>query len=954
MTLPSGTVTFLFTDIEESTRLWDAFPDDMRRALALHDDLVAGSVADHGGTVVKNTGDGIFAAFDSPLAAVSAATAAAMSLSTADWPSVVGALGVRMALHTATIQPSDDDYHGSEVNRVARIEAAAHGGQVLLSDTTHALVARSLPDGLTTEPLGTHLLKGLTTPERIHQVVIPGLPSSFPPLRTLTTTTATLPEFTTPFIGRASEIESLAGSVNDPKHHIVTLVGHGGAGKTRLAVEVARRCAEERQVVAHFVSLVPVSTVDGMVKTIADSLDFTIDFHLLSAWFTEKRQVLDRLAMHPMVLVLDNFEHLLDDAGFVQELVTEAPNTTVIVTSRERLGLQSEWIHEVEGLSPDDQDAAALLIDRSRQAGATLDENDPDIGRVCSLVGGLPLGIELAAAWTPMLSLGEIATEISRNVGFLEATARDVPERHRSLRAVFDYSWNLLEDQGKEALASLGVFPSSFTREAASTVAGTTLPVLFDLLRKSLIQRSGVDRFDLHPLVRDFALAKLGGQRAALEEQHARHYAEFLIARSPELEGSSNQVAVRDEVAAEWDHVRSAAEWFHRHSDTDECLPIVDALMFFLFLYSWTDGADVFARLAQIRADRSAVAKPLDDAAYLYAKLYEFQFLLNFSEPAPIEEELRLLLPACEKVGGRALVGCLTLLGTAACIAGDIAGALEWFDGAESLDVKRDNLLDAILPAWHGWAKILDGDIEGGQAIFAAADERLQTNGHQLGRAYLLSKLGVAADEAGDHLAAADYHGQAQDVFVKFNDPSGQGYALSRLSWTWFSQGDYELSIRYALEGLEHFESVNHRWGTVISRCRAALPEIELGRIDSALERLYEALDMAERAGMREATFYALTGIGRAWAAAGRDDDASLLLSFCDRDDSPYKAFAAPKLEAVSQRLGTAFVPIRERADSMDLNGAVRFARKQRHRDPQRSRHSSDPLGASPDRRQRP
>ena len=189
----------------------------------------------------------------------------------------------------------------------------------------------------------------------------------------------------------------------------------------------------------------------------------------------------------------------------------------------------------------------------------------------------------------------------------------------------------------------------------------------------------------------------------------------------------------------------------------------------------------------------------------------------------------------------------------------------------------------------------------------------------------------MAADELGDHAAAAEYHGRAQDVFVKFNDPSGQGYALSRLSWTWFSQGDYELSVRYALEALEHFESVNHRWGTVISRCRAALPEIELGRIDSALERLHEALDMAERAGMREATFYALTGIGRAWAAAGRDEDSALLLSFCDRDDSPYQSFVEPKLGTVAERLGdTAIESIRARAAAMDLDEAMRFTRSHR------------------------
>jgi len=213
------------------------------------------------------------------------------------------------------------------------------------------------------------------------------------------------------------------------------------------------------------------------------------------------------------------------------------------------------------------------------------------------------------------------------------------------------------------------------------------------------------------------------------------------------------------------------------------------------------------------------------------------------------------------------------------------------------------------------------------RSVFAAGEAKAREAGAELGRAFLLSKLGVASDELGDHEAAADFHTQADQVFVKFDDISGQAYVASRLSSTAYLQGDYERALRHALDGLEKFESVNHRWGVIISRCRAALAEIELGQIDSALSRLGEALTMAQEAGMREATFYALTGIGRAWAAAGIDEDAALLLSFTVSAKNPYQKFATPALEAVVERLSADELgAIRRRAAELDLEAAVELA----------------------------
>ncbi|MEX1279602.1 MAG: AAA family ATPase, partial [Acidimicrobiia bacterium] len=307
--LPSGTVTFLFTDIEGSTRIWDAFPDEAREALGIHDRIVGEAVTRNGGHLVKHTGDGIFAAFDAAGGAVAAAAQAQAGIASAPWPDVVGTLGVRMAVHTATIEPTEGDYHGSDVNRVARIEASAHGGQVLLSATASALAAHDLPDGCELVDLGHHLLRGLGEPERIHQLSVPGLRAAFPPLRTSSTLETRLPRPTTSFVGRRAELEEVVDLVSGSDTRLVTLLGPGGIGKTRLAIEAARQASERTGVPAHFFSLDGIRSTGDVVKALGDSLGFVFDIHI-SAQIPEQTQLFDRLAAQPLLLVLDNLEHL--------------------------------------------------------------------------------------------------------------------------------------------------------------------------------------------------------------------------------------------------------------------------------------------------------------------------------------------------------------------------------------------------------------------------------------------------------------------------------------------------------------------------------------------------------------------------------------------------------------------------------------------------------------------
>jgi hypothetical protein len=342
-----------------------------------------------------------------------------------------------MGLHTGEPSLTDEGYVGLDVHRGARIAAAGHGGQVLLSQATRALVEAEVRD------LGPHRLKDLSAPERIYQLVIDGLPREFPPLKSLEAGSTSLPAPRTSFVGRADELEAIDRLLADPACRLLTLAGPGGVGKTRLALEAAKRHREGYPHGVHFTPLVSVASAELLAPAIAEAVGFQVDG--AHSGLPAQDQLLDYLSERSTLLVLDNFEHLVDGSGFLTRMVQRAPRVQMLVTSRERLGIQSEWVLDVEGLrlsSNGDrragQDGAfALFVERARQVADfhPTDDDRREAARICRLVDGMPLAIELAAAWVSVISCGEIAREIERNIGFLTTSARDVPDRHRSLRA---------------------------------------------------------------------------------------------------------------------------------------------------------------------------------------------------------------------------------------------------------------------------------------------------------------------------------------------------------------------------------------------------------------------------------------------------------------------------------------------------------------------------------------
>src|SRR5829696_6514211 len=411
--LPTGTVTFLFTDIEGSTKLWERNPEGMRVALTRHDAILRESIERHGGYVFKTVGDAFCAAFPTALDALESALAAQRALSSEEWGEALGSLRVRTALHTGATEERDGDYFGPPVNRVARLLSAGHGGQVLLSLPTQELVRDQLPAGTSLMDLGERRLKDLFRPERIFQLTAPSLPSEFPPLRTLESHPNNLPLQSTPLVGREREVREVAERVRSEEVRLLTLTGPGGTGKTRLGLQAAADVLEEFSDGVFFVALATITEPELVASTIARALGVK-ESGEQSLMESLKNYLKDK----HLLLVLDNFEQVLEGAPLVGELLGACPNLKVLATSRIPLKLYGEQEYPVPPLSlPDPRvmpplevlthyEAVKLFVERARAAKADFEvtnENASAVAEICARLDGLPLAIELAAARTRVL-----------------------------------------------------------------------------------------------------------------------------------------------------------------------------------------------------------------------------------------------------------------------------------------------------------------------------------------------------------------------------------------------------------------------------------------------------------------------------------------------------------------------------------------------------------------------
>jgi predicted ATPase/class 3 adenylate cyclase len=586
--VPTGTVTFLFTDLEVSTRLWEQEPAAMRAALARHDLILREAIEACGGHVVKGRGDGVHAVFATADSAVQAAVDGQLALVVEKW-AVSEPLRVRMGLHSGIAELRDDDYFGSSVNRAARLMGLAHGGQIVVSQATSDLARDDLRDGIELLDLGEHRLRDLSRPERIFQVLHPDLARDFPRLASLASFGGNLPVQLTSFVGRDDDVARIVALLDESS--LVTLTGTGGVGKTRLAVQVAAEVVERFGDGAWLCELAAVDDGETMAQVVAATLGC-----LQRPGLSLAASIVEYVKLRELLVLLDNCEHLLDEASdFAAAVVRSCPRVRVIATSREALDVAGERVVRVRSLEAPQAStsgdelarsaAVRLFTDRAVDAGADTSWDGRQlaaVGEICRRVDGIPLAIELAAARTPSMSPADVAAHLDERFRLLTGKRRGRVERHQTLRATVEWSYQLLDDDERLVFDRLGVFAGTFDAPAAVAVAGDhdlngweIGDAVSNLVGKSMLTPEtgpdGTTRYAMNETLRQFARERLDdrGDTDRRRRAAAEHYATAAHEVGRGIAGPDD-VQWIERLRAELDNIRAAIAWALERDDSAE------------------------------------------------------------------------------------------------------------------------------------------------------------------------------------------------------------------------------------------------------------------------------------------------------------------------------------------------------------------------------------------------
>ena len=827
--LPTGIVTFLFTDIEGSTKLWERQPDAMRHALARHDGLLRAAIGRHGGHVFKTIGDAFCAAFATAPDALAAARDAQQELGAAPWETDAP-LRVRMALYAGAAENRDGDYFGQPLNRTARLLSAGHGGQVLLSLTTQELTRDDLPPTADLVDLGEHRLKDLGRPERIFQLLAPGLARDFPPLRSLNNPSLlnNLPQQISSFIGRADEIaqvETLLG-----KTRLLTLTGMGGTGKTRLALQAAANMLNEEGDGVWLVELAPLADPALVPQAVAQALGIREE-----AGTPMGRTLVQALREKRLLLVLDNCEHVLDAcASLVSDLLRACPQVHVLASSREALGIAGEQTFRVPSLSLPSPtrpqtagevvgyEAVRLFAERACQVQPSFtitDENAPAVVAVCRRLDGIPLALELAAARVRSLAVEEINTRLGSRFRLLTGGPRTALPRQQTLRALIDWSYDLLLAPEKTVLARLSVFAGDWSLESAEAVCAgdeveewEVLDLVTALADKSLLvveQREERMRYRLLETVRQYAADRLlesGGSAAA----RGRHRAHFLGLAEEADAGTRGpeQGAWLDRLETEHDNLRAALDWCREDAEGAEAgLRLAKAMYRFWRVRGYL--AEGRERLAEAVGHPGAREYPLKRASALRFASGLEQVQGNLSTARTLAEEALALFESTEDARGGA--GVLLTLGNVALMQGDLTGAQAYYERG--------------LPLYRRF-------------------------GERDGIARALTNLGVVMQAQGDLTGAVTVCEESLAFFRERGDSESAARVLGSLGEIAYTRGeDAEARMRLE-EALTLFHQIGARNGTLVGYlCLLGAVSLRQGRMAEARTRMAEGLTLAGEIG---------------------------------------------------------------------------------------------------------
>ncbi len=814
VTRPTGTVTFLFTDIEGSTRRWEQQPAAMAAAFAQQETLLRQAIAFHGGYTYKQIGDGFQAAFQTAPAALAAALAAQHALHTADW-GAGGLLQVRMALHTGTTEERADDYVGPLLNRAARLLAAAHGGQVLLTAATYELVRDVLPPQVALRDLGEHRLRDLIRPEHVFQVTAAGWSADFPPLRTLDNRPNNLPRQATALIGREQEVARVVALLRQPAVTLVTLTGPGGTGKTRLGLQVAADLLDDFRDGVWFVELAALTDPDLVASSIAGVL------HIAESAGQPLLQSLEEyLHQKQALLVLDNFEQVLAAAPLVESLLKATSGVKILVTSRVPLALYGEQDYQVPPLSvPDPKhlppleqltqyEAVRLFIERAQAAKtgfAVTNESAPAVAEICVRLDGLPLAIELAAARIRLFPPTALLARLDQRLKILTGGARSMAARHQTLRAAIDWSYHLLTPGEQQLFRRLAVFQGGRTLEALEAVCngagdlGVEVVVGVEaLVSQSLLQvREGLGgeaRFWLLETIHEYAREQLtvSGEEPAVRDYHLTYFRGRAEAAAGQLYGP-NQITWLETLAAEHDNLRAALAW---------------ALL------------DV----------------PQEAGLRLAAAIWPFW-------------ELH----------------------------GHLAEGRQWLERALQQRLEAPPALQARLCSGAGTLAWQQADYAGATDYHARALELYRVIGDQQGVAFALNNIGVQLMDQGEFAKGYPVLAESLHVQRQIADQPGIARTLNNLGLITLYQGDTAEAQRLLAESLVLHRQLQDKGAIAANLDNLGDVALEEGDLTAAQQHFRESLSLRRELGSKGRLAYGLEGLAKTAGAAGDGERAARL-----------------------------------------------------------------------------
>ncbi len=817
--LPLGTLTFIFGDIAGSTALVEQLGDEYAEVLSRYHQIVAAATRLHDGTVVDLEGERVFTVFQDAFQAVGAAVEIQTALGERIWPQGV-AVRTRLGLHTGTARLGSGGYVGLDVHRASRVASSAHGEQVVVSAPVRELVEVQLEGvGWQMRDLGSFALKGLARAEKLFQIEAPGLRSDFPPPRARSTMQVRLPASPTSLVGRDKELAELLDMLGRAQVRLATIVGPGGIGKTRLALSVAEELSASFPDGVFFVNLAPLTDASQVLHTVGAAAGIPIEGEAIDALSTEFQD-------QQVLLLVDNFEHVIEAGPDVGDLLGRTPGLKVLATSRVPLRIMSEHGYTLEplGLPPTGServesisasDAVRLFIERALAVipGFSIDEeNASPVASIVRKVDGMPLAIELAAARLRMLSPRALSDRLTRSLDALGSGAADVPRRQRTLDAAIDWSYQLLTREEKTLFSRLCVFQGGFTVESAQEVAveeGDAVDQLMVLVENSLVlaAQGGEGRLRMLAPIREFGLRRLqeSGEYEWIKDRHAAYYVRVAVSVLEDLRGVK-QAAVVERLAADWNNIEVAAEWLMKQGADASLVELTYGIWVFLWVGNrlkdgarWLGGIGSPDGLDPVLAGRSWWLRG--------GILYEM------GEYEQSREAIETALGILEDNGD---IDCHN-----------------WADFVSAL----------LMPAFG------EDPAEVWQRVEVAL-ARFRGFGDRWGEGYALVALGILAGAKGDHEAAEKYQMGTRDLGFELRNGAMIGLAEAQLGFTYISSGRTPEAREALRRAFEVFRGMNYREGLCYALEAAASLSFIEGQTELGMIALGAAEEVRERIGL--------------------------------------------------------------------------------------------------------